>query len=239
MIVNIRQLGFTLVEMVMTIVLLGIIAGVLVPFITQATNAYVDTSARSELTARGRLALERLAKEIRHVVPNTVQELGGGIGVEFVTSKVGGRYMSRKDAFSPGVYQNNRRFRKNANLSNLYILGTEYDTPLATDVLVIYNESPATIGARSVGLDGTAPASDEDGANNPDGTPNEVQLLTFDAANQWDVEPDMQHYQIADFCHEVGQTGQALYWRRVTGIGCIDNASSWLIADPVWFRQTH
>lgn len=197
--IKIRASGFTLVEMVMTIVLLGIIAGVLVPVISQTTNAYVDTSARAELTARGRIALERLAKEIRRIVPNTVQELGGGVGVEFVTSKVGGRYMSRKDAFSPAVYQNNRRFRKNANLSNLYILGTGYTNPLATDVLVIYNESPATIVARSIGLNGTAPASDEDGANNPDGTPNEVQLLTFDAANQWDVEPDMQHYQIADF----------------------------------------
>ena len=171
---KIRLSGFTLVEMVMTIVLLGIIAGVLAPVITQSTNAYMDTSARSELTARGRLALERLAKEIRRVVPNTVQELAvaGEDGIEFVTSKVGGRYMSRKDSFSTGgVYQNNRRFRKNANLSNLYILGTAYTnpqaTPLASDVLVIYNESPATLVARSIGLDGTAPALDRDGdANN-------------------------------------------------------------------------
>jgi len=235
MLLRIRHSGFTLVEMVMTIVLLGIIAGVLAPVITQSTNAYIDTSARSELTARGRLALERLAKEIRRVVPNTVQELGGvgSRGVEFVTSKVGGRYMSRKDGFTTGaVYQNNRRFRKNANLSNLYILGTAYTnpqaTPLASDVLVIYNESPATLAARSIGLDGTAPALDRDGDAN-----NEVQLLTFDAAHQWNVEPEMQHYQVADFCHEVGQTGNSLYWRRATGIGCIDGASSWAIADPI------
>jgi MSHA biogenesis protein MshO len=227
-----RYSGFTLVEMVMTIVLLGIIAGVLVPVITQSTSAYMDTSARSELTARGRLALERLAKEIRRVVPNTVQTLAGGTGVEFVTSKVGGRYMSRSDPFAPGVYQNNRRFRKNANLSALYILGTAYTNPLASDVLVIYNESPATLATRSIGLDGTAPSSDPDG----DGT-NEVQLLTFDAGRQWNVEPQMQHYQVADFCHELGQSGQTLYWRRATNVTCIDgNPPVWAATDPILVR---
>ena len=223
-----RPSGFTLVEMVMTIVLLGIMAGVLAPVITQSTNAYIDTSARSELTARGRLALERLAREVRRIAPNTLQELSSGKGVEFVTTKAGGRYMSQKDNFSPAVYPYSRRFRKNTNLTNLYILGTAFTNPLATDILVIYNESPTSLTTRTIGLDGTAPSSDPDGDGN-----NEVQLLTFDSAHRWNVEPDAQHYQIIDYCHDVGQTGNSLYWRRVTGIGCIDSAAAWTTTDPI------
>jgi MSHA biogenesis protein MshO len=219
--------GFTLIEMVITIVVVGILAGILAPMISQLTNAYVDTNARSELTARGRLALDRLAKEVRRVVPNTIQELNGGSGVEFVTSKIGGRYMSRNDPFAPASYPNANRFQKQANLSSLYILGTDYTDFSATDVLVIYNESPSTLASRSVALNSVT-SQDLDGD-----TKKEVQLLAFSAAHKWGVESTTQHYQIADFCHDIGLTGNALYWKRTTGVGCIDNTAGWINTDPI------
>lgn len=223
------QYGFTLIEAVMTIVILGIVAGVLAPFIVQSMTAYQDTNRRNEMTARARLSLERIAREVRIAVPNTVQVIAGGSGVEFITTKLGGRYMSRSDPFAPGVYTNASRFNKNANLTSLFILGTSYTDFDATDSLVIYNTSPATLGASSVLLTGVADQdADGDGAD-------EVQLLSF-AANSWAVEPETQHFQIAEFTNELGLVGgSAIHWNRVAGINGIYNngATDYGAGDPI------
>jgi len=65
--------GFTLLEMVITIVLIGIVAGILAPFYQQAGIMFSDTRTRTELTARGRLALERLSRELREANPGQIQ----------------------------------------------------------------------------------------------------------------------------------------------------------------------
>lgn len=69
--------GFTLVEMVLTIVLLGIISAVLAPFFYSATSGYLDTQARARLTGEGRLALERLSRELREADPASISISGG------------------------------------------------------------------------------------------------------------------------------------------------------------------
>ncbi len=68
-----RMHGFTLLEMVITIVLIGIVAGILAPFYQQAGLMFVDTRTRTELTAKGRLVLERLSRELREAHPAQIQ----------------------------------------------------------------------------------------------------------------------------------------------------------------------
>ncbi|QEP42882.1 prepilin-type N-terminal cleavage/methylation domain-containing protein [Ectothiorhodospiraceae bacterium BW-2] len=235
--------GFTLVELVMTIVIIGIVAGILAPIITQTINAYSDTEIRMELTARGRLALERLAREVRQVVPNTVRELNSGQGVEFVTSKIGGRYMSQKDGFSNSKYQANRRFRKNANMTNLYVLGAEYTNFINTDMLVIYNDSESVLNDRSSRITNVVAKDrdNDDNDNNEDTGNKEVQLLTF-SSQKWSVEPASQHFQIADYCHDIGVTSNALYWHRTFAgdtstnqfnTNCSDGNANWSDTDLI------
>ncbi|MDJ0807172.1 MAG: type II secretion system protein [Gammaproteobacteria bacterium] len=65
--------GFTLLEMVITILLIGIVAGILAPFYQQAGSMFTDTRIRTELTAKGRLALERLSRELREAHPGQIQ----------------------------------------------------------------------------------------------------------------------------------------------------------------------
>lgn len=74
-----RSTGFTLLEMVITIVLIGIVAGILAPFYQQAGIMFSDTRTRTELTARGRLALERLSRELREAHPGQIQASAGSL----------------------------------------------------------------------------------------------------------------------------------------------------------------
>lgn len=71
------QRGFTLVELVLTVVLIGIIAGMASVFLRQGLNAFVSEDARADLTNQGRLAIERMAREIRMLRSRTAADLPG------------------------------------------------------------------------------------------------------------------------------------------------------------------
>ena len=74
---HIQPRGFTLIEMVVTIVLLGIISAALAPFFFSAVSGYFDTQARARLTGEGRLALERLSRDLREADPASISVIGG------------------------------------------------------------------------------------------------------------------------------------------------------------------
>ena len=59
--------GFTLIEIVITIVLVTILAGIAALIILQGVKAYSDEQSRSDVHYQARLAMERMAREIRHV----------------------------------------------------------------------------------------------------------------------------------------------------------------------------
>jgi prepilin-type N-terminal cleavage/methylation domain-containing protein len=60
-----REAGFTLVELIITVVLIGIIASVAAMLILQGVRGYSDEEIRSDLTNQARLGIERMAREIR------------------------------------------------------------------------------------------------------------------------------------------------------------------------------
>ncbi|PCI59587.1 MAG: prepilin-type cleavage/methylation domain-containing protein [Gammaproteobacteria bacterium] len=70
---NNKQQGFTLVELVIVIVLLGIMAVGITGFITLSTQTYINVADRDELISSARFAVERLNREIRNAVPNSVR----------------------------------------------------------------------------------------------------------------------------------------------------------------------
>ncbi len=226
-----RIRGFTLVEMITVIVLLGIIAVVLAPFIANAIQAWHDGKARAELVARGRLALERLAREVRLAVPNSLETLAGGQGIQFVRTRAGGRYIERFDNYGAAFTRMNRRFRKNAALANgLYIMGTGLSVS-AGDILVIGNTSPAALKAfpgdgPAVALTGIAATTSA-----TDGT-TQGQILGF-ASHRFLVGSPGRHFAIADQTVEVGLTGNTLRWHTAAGLADYDATADWGGADPV------
>ena len=68
-----KQRGVTLVELVVTIVLMGILAGGTVAFVISSTQSYVDTATRNQLSAIGRIATQKLEQAIRLAVPNSIR----------------------------------------------------------------------------------------------------------------------------------------------------------------------
>lgn len=57
--------GFTLIEIVITIVIVGVLAGIASLIILQGIRAYSDEEARSNVHYQARFAMERMAREIR------------------------------------------------------------------------------------------------------------------------------------------------------------------------------
>lgn len=65
--------GFTLIELVLTITILGILSVGFIGFITLGTNVYTNISSRDVLVSDARFAIERLTREIRHSLPNSIR----------------------------------------------------------------------------------------------------------------------------------------------------------------------
>ena len=93
------QRGFTLVEATIVMVLTGILAGVMVLFIRQPVQNYVDAAARADLTDTADLALRRMARELRGALPNSIRTtFNNGVWyVQFIPTKAGGQYLAEED----------------------------------------------------------------------------------------------------------------------------------------------
>ena len=84
--------GFTLVELVVTIVIIGILSSLGGMFISKPIESYIDLERRTELVDQAEMALRRMQRDIRAALPNSVRTFAGGKGIEFLHVVDGGRY---------------------------------------------------------------------------------------------------------------------------------------------------
>jgi MSHA biogenesis protein MshO len=84
--------GFTLIELVMVIAILGVIATSVAQFMVQPVDAYLATVRRAELVDRAQTTLLRVTREVRKGLPNSVRVSGDGLSIEFLRVLSGGRY---------------------------------------------------------------------------------------------------------------------------------------------------
>ena len=84
------QRGFTVIELIIVIVLLAIVAGFSFQFVGIGAQMFSTGSERLQTIGKSRFAIERLTREIRGAVPNSVRVKGNCI--EFVPAKVVGAY---------------------------------------------------------------------------------------------------------------------------------------------------
>ena len=134
-----RAHGFTLIEAVMVIVILGAIVAMVSVFIAQPVRGYIDTVRRAELTDAADVSLRRLTREVRLALPNSLRVMtAGGVNyIEFIPTSGGGRYLAASEGLTTGdvlsfVDPSDTSFR---------IVGYAPTVPpiAANDYIVVYN----------------------------------------------------------------------------------------------------
>ena len=65
--------GFTLMEMILVIIILGIMGAGISGFISLSTQSYLNATNRDELIGNARFVIERLSRELRNAVPNSIR----------------------------------------------------------------------------------------------------------------------------------------------------------------------
>ncbi len=174
------SMGFTLVELVMVIVVLGILATGSVKFISQSAQSLIDTSERQAMASSATIAVEKVLREVRRALPNSVHRFsdGGNECLELVPILHSSEYISVPIASAATSFN-----------SIAFVAATGSETgfvavyPNSKDS--IYGPNPATVPptVRSISSStATTSAVGIPGAN--------MQTIQFDGANTYRFPTD-------------------------------------------------
>ena len=138
----IAQQGFTLIELVMVIVIMGVIGATLAVFMRAPVDAYLDSGRRAALTDLADTAVRRMARDIARALPNSLRTPSTQC-VEFIPTRTGGRYRAEPDSGVPGNQAaavldftvSDTSFNMLANNASL----PAEQRIVANDVVVVYN----------------------------------------------------------------------------------------------------
>ena len=140
--------GFTLVEAIVVIVIIGIVGSIVAVFIRAPIAGYADSVARGETVDEADLALRRMARDIRLALPNSVRVSADGSALELLLTSTGGRYLSADDNATSGEPLD---FANEANTSFTVVGGLA--APVAAgDYVVVYNLGPGMAPADAYNL---------------------------------------------------------------------------------------
>lgn len=151
-----RVRGFTMVEMIVVIVLVGVIGGTVMLVFRPALQSYLDVGRRANLSNQADTALRRIASEVRAAVPNSLRTHAAdeGMGVELVPTIEGGRFRTAPDTvWNSAVPAQPTRFIDGSDPVTVFDVVTRLDARVgAGDLLVIGNQAPEELyGGTSIG----------------------------------------------------------------------------------------
>ncbi len=89
-----RQAGFTLIEIVVTIVVIGILGVGISNFVARSVQGFADTSERQQLATIGYIVSEKVSREIRDALPNSFRLNASNTCLEFIPTVGGTDYLS-------------------------------------------------------------------------------------------------------------------------------------------------
>ncbi len=202
------QAGFTLIEMIVVMVLVGILAGTLFMILRGPLQAVSANEDRAQLVDIAETALQRMTREIRLALPYSIR-VSGSNAVEFLRLLDGGRYRA-KGAGRLKFTVNNDTFSSLSTLTNAGSVATGAGSAACinstADCLVVYNiGQPLTVasatasGSSANAYLGSAAAYDGNIATISAATANSV---SFDNNNLvgWDLsfESPRQRFHIVD-----------------------------------------
>lgn len=147
------QRGFTLIELVMVMLILGVVGAMVAVFMKSPVDAYFAASRRAGLTDVADTTVRRMARDIHQALPNSLRTPGSQC-LEFIPTKTGGRYRAQELVAGDGSHLDftvvDTRF---------HMLGSNALLPasqriVANDVIVVYNLG--IVGADAYNADNTA-----------------------------------------------------------------------------------
>jgi MSHA biogenesis protein MshO len=124
--------GFTLVEMIISIVITGIVVSMVAMFGRGQVDAYIDANNRAQLSDAADTTLRRVARELQAALPNSVRLSGNFL--EFVPIRDAGRYRAELNSTGGGDILN---FASSTD-GTFDVLGPPVTIP-AGHQLVVYN----------------------------------------------------------------------------------------------------
>ncbi len=130
--------GFTLIELIVVIVIIGILAALGGRLIVAPVTGYVDLSRRTRLVDQADTALRRMQRDIRTALPNSIRIDATGQYLEMLNTVDGGRYRRYPNPATGGDILD---FTTADN--GFDVLGNLTVTPVAGQFVVIYNVSSA------------------------------------------------------------------------------------------------
>jgi MSHA biogenesis protein MshO len=137
------QGGFTLIELVMVIVILGVIGAMVAVFMRSPIDAYFDTARRAALSDEADTATRRMARDIRRALPNSLR-VPNNQCLEFIPTRTGGRYRADVDTTAGPGPQANSVLDFAATDARFNLLGNNAALPAdqqiqPNDLVAVYN----------------------------------------------------------------------------------------------------
>lgn len=139
-----KMRGFTLVELIVVMVLMGILASTLAVFFKPAVDAFFDARRRADMTDAADTALRRMAQDIRRAVPNSLNVIDGTTAdgnaacLQIVPTSGGGRYRTDIDTAAPSTVALNMDSAAPFRMNVLASLGA---SGAVNDFVVINNQN--------------------------------------------------------------------------------------------------
>jgi len=204
--------GFTLMELIIVIVLLGIMSAGAGLLITTPIEAYTDQVRRQQLVDSAEMAMRKIETDIRRALPNSIRlvdnsptswvlEMVNTVDGARYRDEAGGGFSTANDMLSFSTSGGDQQFNLLGNFTELSVAGSPYADYRA----VIYNTSPTDIYPDAAAIAATSGVISRAGfsvatvspVGATDNTGDEHQL-TLDNLFQFDFQSPTQRLFIVD-----------------------------------------
>ena len=132
--------GFTLVEMIVTLVLFGIMAATLTIFFKPALDTWLAVRSRSALVGEADNSLRRMLQDVRVAVPNSIRTPASNC-FELVPTSGGGRYRMGTDTVVAGAAVVDPA----STTTSFDVLSPLNSLPAVGDWVVVDNQNPGDV----------------------------------------------------------------------------------------------
>ena len=192
--------GFTLIELVVAITLLGIVGSMVSVFLGNTMEGYAALSRRDDLQNSMRMAVERISRELRHALPNSVcTDDGSGCNnpgsiVYFIRTVDAGEYQTRSGNYNSGQARAPLPIAP-ATASNFDVLSGNNINAAAGQWVVVYNTDNSDIynsGSQRQQIAGIT-SKDTDGV-----APDDISVIQFSSAVSFPTHSPSHRFHVIE-----------------------------------------